>query len=69
MQYAPTMVIFDADGEEAFRTEAYLKAFHMQSAMEYVLSGQYREQPSFQRFVQARAAALEAQGIHLDLME
>jgi thioredoxin-related protein len=69
IQYAPTLVMFDADGDEAFRTEAYLKAFHIQSALDYVLSGDYRSQPSFQRFVQARAAALEAQGIHVDLME
>lgn len=69
IQYAPTMVIFDTSGHEVFRTEAYLKAFHIQSAMDYVLSGAYREQPNFQRFIQARADALEAQGIHVDLME
>lgn len=69
VQYAPTLVMFAADGREVFRTEAYLKAFHVQSSLDYVLSGAYREQPSFQRFVQARAAALEAQGIHVDLME
>jgi thioredoxin-related protein len=69
VQYAPTMVMFDTSGREVFRTEAYLKAFHIQSAMDYVISGAYREQPNFQRFIQARAAALEAQGIHVDLME
>ena len=68
IQYAPTMVIFDTSGREVFRTEAYLKAFHTQSALDYVLSGAYREQPNFQRFIQARADALEAQGIHVDLM-
>ncbi|HHO67851.1 MAG TPA: thioredoxin [Gammaproteobacteria bacterium] len=69
VQYAPTLVMFDAGGREVFRTEAYLKAFHIQSALDYVLSGAYRTQPSFQRFVQARADALEARGIHVDLME
>lgn len=69
VQYAPTLVMFAADGSEAFRTEAYLKAFHTQSAMDYVLSGAWRTQPSFQRFIQARADALEARGIHVDLME
>jgi len=69
IQYAPTMVIFDTSGREVFRTEAYLKAFHIQSAMDYVLSGAYREQPNFQRFIQARADALEAKGIHVDLMQ
>jgi thioredoxin-related protein len=69
IQYAPTMVIFDTLGREVFRTEAYLKAFHIQSAMDYALSGAYRKQPNFQRFIQARANALEAQGIHIDLMQ
>ncbi len=69
IQYAPTLVMFDSDGDEVFRAEAYLKAFHIQSSLDYVLSGAYREQPSFQRFVQARADALEAQGIHVDLMD
>ncbi len=69
IQYAPTMVMFNTSGREVFRTEAYLKAFHIQSALDYALSGAYREQPNFQRFIQARAAALEAQGIHVDLMQ
>jgi len=69
VQYAPTLVFLDASGKEVFRAEAYLKAFHIQSAMDYVASGAYREQPSFQRFVQARADRLEAQGVHIDLMQ
>ena len=69
IQYAPSLVFFDVAGKEVFRTEAYLKAFHTQSSMDYVASQAYREQPDFQRFIAARAAALEAQGIHIDLME
>lgn len=69
IQYAPSAVFFDSEGREVFRTEAYLKAFHVQSSMDYVASGAYREQPSFQRFIAARAEALEAQGIHVDIME
>lgn len=69
VQYAPTLVMFAADGKEAFRTEAYLRAFHVQSALDYVSSGAYKEQPSFQRYIQARADALEAKGIHVDIME
>ena len=68
IQYAPTMVMFD-QGKEVFRTEAYLKAFHTQSSLDYVLSGGYKEQPNFQRYIAARADALEAQGIHVDLMQ
>ncbi len=69
VQYVPTMVMFDASGKEVFRTEAYLRTFHVQSAMDYVLSGAYLKQPNFQRYLQARADALEAQGKHVDLMD
>jgi len=69
VQYAPSLVFFDADNREVFRTEGYLKAFHIQSAMDYIASRAYLEQPYFQRYIAARADALEAQGIHVDLME
>lgn len=67
IDYAPSVVFFDARGREVFRVEAYLKAFHFQSALDYVASGGYRTQPSFQRFVQARAAALRARGETVEL--
>ena len=66
VKYAPSMVFFDKS-KEVFRTEAYLKAFHTQSVLDYVASGAYRTQPNFQRFIAARADKLEAQGIHVDL--
>jgi thioredoxin-related protein len=69
VKYAPSLVFFDRDGKEVFRAEAYLKSFHIQSVMDYVASGAYLEQPSFQRFIAARADALEAQGVHIDLMD
>lgn len=69
VQYAPSLVFFDAQGAEVFRTEAYLKSFHIQSSMDYVASGAYLKQPSFQRFIAARADALEAQGVHVDIMD
>ncbi|MCU7904283.1 MAG: thioredoxin fold domain-containing protein [Candidatus Thiodiazotropha sp. (ex Epidulcina cf. delphinae)] len=69
IQYAPSMLFFDARDREVFRSEAYLRTFHIHAAMDYVLSGSYREQPNFQRFVQARAEAMQEQGIEIDLME
>jgi len=66
--YAPSLLFFDTGGREIFRTEAYLKAFHLQTAMDYVASGAWREQPEFQRFVDQRADALRAQGIEVELM-
>ncbi len=67
VKFTPTHLFVDADGREVFRTEAYLRAFHLQSSLDYVASGAYREQPNFQRYIAARADRLEAQGIHVDL--
>jgi thioredoxin-related protein len=67
--YAPSLVFFNERGKEVFRTEAYLKSFHVQSALDYVASGAYKSEPSFQRFVQARADHLREQGIVVDLMD
>jgi len=69
IQYAPSMVFFDVSGKEVFRTEAYLRPFHLQSAMEYVASGAYRKQPEFQRYVQERADHLREQGVDVDIWE
>ena len=68
VQHAPSMVYFDNKGQEIIRTDAYLKSFHVQSVMDYAASGDYKKQPSFQRYIDARADKLEAQGVHIDLM-
>ncbi len=64
--FAPTLVFFDR-GVEVFRVEAYVRPFHLASALEYVSTGAYRTEPSFQRFVQARADGLRARGETVDL--
>ena len=64
--YAPPWVFFDAN-VEVFRVESYTRPFHLASALEYVASGAYRSEPSFQRFVQARAERLRASGQSVDL--
>ena len=69
IQYTPTLAFFDRQGREIIRTEAYLKAFHLQSVMDYVVTGAYKVQPSFQRFISNRADRLEQQGVHIDLMK
>lgn len=67
IQYAPSLAFYDAGGIEVFRTEAYLRPFHLQSAMDYVASRVYKSQPEFQRFVQERADHLREQGIAVDI--
>lgn len=65
--YAPSLVFFDAAGREVFRSEAYLKPFHLASVLDYVASGAYRGEPSFQRFIQKRADAKRAAGEPVEL--
>jgi thioredoxin-related protein len=69
IEYTPSLVFFDGDGKEVFRTEAYLRGFHVHGALDYVATGAYRHEPSFQRFLQARTAALQARGVEIDMMD
>jgi thioredoxin-related protein len=65
--YVPAMVLFDERGREAFRTEAYLRPFHLAGALEYVSSGAYTREPSFQRFLQDKAERMRHEGERVDL--
>lgn len=67
MTYAPSLVFFDTGGKEIFRAEGYLRPFHLASVFEYVASGAYRQEPSFQRYIQRRADTLRAAGKSVDL--
>jgi len=69
LTYVPSMVFFDAEGTEVFRTEGWLRTFHVQSSMEYVSNKAYLKEKEFQRFVEARAAKLREQGIEVDLLK
>jgi len=69
IQYAPSLVYFNPQGKEVFRSEAYLKAFHIQSIMDYISSGAYKTQTNFQRYIEDRADRLRAQGIEVDIMK
>ena len=69
VNHSPSFVFFDKGAKEVFRIDAYLKSFHIQSVMDYVASGAYKAQPNFQRYIDGRADKLEAQGIHVDLMD
>lgn len=69
LTYLPTMLFFDASGIEVFRTEGWLRTFHVQSSMEYVLNNAYLHEKEFQRFVEERASKLREQGIEVDLLK
>ena len=63
----PTLVFFDPHGSEIFRVEGYVRPFHLAAALDYVASGAYRGEPSFQRFIQKRADALRSSGGEVDV--
>ena len=65
--YTPTLVFFDVNGVEVFRIDAYLRPFHLASSLDYVASRGYRSEPSFQRYIQARADRARARGERVDL--
>jgi thioredoxin-related protein len=67
LTYVPAMVFFDDRGREVFRVEAYMRPYHLAGALEYVASGAYRKEPSFQRFLQAKSERLRARGEPVDL--
>lgn len=67
VHYAPTIVLFDAQGKEIIRSEAFFKSFHTQSIFDYVASHGYKNESSFQRYITARADHLREQGIDVDL--
>ena len=67
VSYLPTIVFFDPRGVEVIRSEAFFKTFHTQSMMDYVLSGAWREEPSFQRYISARADGIRARGRDVDI--
>jgi thioredoxin-related protein len=69
VKYTPTMIFFDRQGKEVFRTEAFLRSFHIQSVLDYVASGAYLEEPEFQRYIERRADGLRARGIEVNLMD
>ena len=67
--YTPSVVFFDDAGVEVFRIGAYLRPFHFASSFAYVADGAYRTDPSFQRWLQARAERMRARGERVDLWE
>lgn len=64
--YTPSIVFFDR-GKEVFRIEAYLRPFHLAGSFDYVASGAYAKEPSFQRFLRARTERLRRRGEAVDL--
>jgi thioredoxin-related protein len=67
--YTPSVILFDAGGNEVLRIEAYMRMFHLQAALDYIASGAYLHEPNFQRFIQLRADARRERGERVELMK
>lgn len=62
VNFAPGIVLFDRTGEEVIRWESSFRVFHTLGMFDYTSSGAYRTEPSFQRFLSARAEHIRASG-------
>ena len=63
----PTIIFFDKNGDEIIRMDSRLKLFHTQSVIDYVVSGAYKTEKEFQRYLTNRSNAIRDQGIDVDI--
>lgn len=67
ISYVPSVVFYNPQGEEVHRIEGFLKTFHFQSSLAYVLEKGYLTQPSFQRYISQRGEKLREMGYDTDI--
>ncbi|MDO6461432.1 thioredoxin fold domain-containing protein [Granulosicoccaceae sp. 1_MG-2023] len=67
--YRPAMLFFDRTSREVFRTDSWLRGFHVEGALAYVAQDAYLETPQFQLYLEYRADAQRARGEEPDLMQ
>jgi thioredoxin-related protein len=65
--YTPSVVFFDTSGVEVMRIGAFMKTFHFQSVYDYVLKKAYLQEPSFQRYIAARAEKIREAGFDTNI--
>ncbi len=73
IHYTPSILFYEP-GESSevgpvFRSEAYLKNFHIQAVFDYILTQAYLTEPEFQRFVQRRADKMREEGVEVELWD
>ena len=62
VNYAPGIVLFDNTGKEIIRWESSFRVFHTLGMFDYISSGAYITEPSFQRYLSARAEHIRETG-------
>lgn len=48
--YTPTLIIFDPQGREIIRLDSVMQFYRLRNVLDYVLSGGYKEYPTFQEW-------------------
>jgi thioredoxin-related protein len=56
--YTPTLIFFDSTGREIMRVDSVVQFYRLRNVLDYVLSGGYREYPTFQRWRASRSPKL-----------
>lgn len=52
--YTPTLLFFDRHGHEILRVDSVVQFYRLRNVLEYVLSGAWRDYPTFQQWRKAR---------------
>ncbi len=67
ISYLPAIIFFDQKGKEVMRIDVQMRTFHTQSVFDYVLTGAYKTEKNFQRYISDRANKIRAKGIDVDI--
>lgn len=67
VEYLPAMIFFDGKGDQVMRIDTQLRTFHVQSVFDYVLSGAYKVEFNFQRYISKRADRIRETGKDVDI--
>ncbi|MYB34021.1 MAG: thioredoxin fold domain-containing protein [Gammaproteobacteria bacterium] len=65
--FTPAIVLYGTGGQQVIVLDAMFKTFHVLGALEYVASGAYQHQPSFQRYLSERADLIRESGQDVDI--
>ena len=69
LSYFPSVILYGPQGQERLRIDSYVRAFHFNSALQYVRGGHYQRYENFQRYISARADHLREAGEAVHLSE
>jgi thioredoxin-related protein len=56
--YTPTLIFFDQNGHEIIRVDSVVQFYRLRNVLDYILSGGYREYPTFQSWRASRTPML-----------